>query len=212
MHLVCHLRVANSMEGLFEELVRLKVHSVPVSDEGVPGVPVQQELRGTAGVQPASRCYHYNHHHGLPAGGQLHLHRQQRGGWVTAGTVCLVRDWGQERQGTVSERQDGVVDIIHIITTLCSTFSNSRYRCPSRRWCHDSSSSRPIWPQPQGQDIIQVRTFSSFSFLSLLSPSSFCLCLSHCHYPKNEWQLLKCIQKVFRHPRFIPDCYVTALF
>lgn len=169
-----HLRVANSMEGSFEELVRLKVRSVPQHR--------MKEFLESLTNKNSRHCRSSTSRAVLPP--QPPRFTSKGGGvnciYTDSNEVARsllelswpVRDWGQEREGTVNERQDGVGDIIHSITTLCSTFSNNRYRCPSRRWCHDSSSSRPIWPQPmpQGQDIIQVRTFSCAPCSTLFLP------------------------------------------
>lgn len=57
-------------------------HHTPAPHEGVPGVVGHQRPWDPTGVQPADQWHHY--YHGVPTGGQLHLHRQHGGGRVTA--------------------------------------------------------------------------------------------------------------------------------
>lgn len=57
-------------------------HRTPAPHEGVPGVTGHQRPWDPTRVQPADQWHH--HHHGVPTGGQLHLHWQHRGGRIAA--------------------------------------------------------------------------------------------------------------------------------
>lgn len=122
----------------FDEYVRQKARSVPQHR-------MKEFLESLANKGPEA-LQEFNHQGGAAATTTTTTTVYQQGAnciytdsTEVAGSLlelaCPVRDRERKRECRVCERQDRFGDMIHIIikTTLCSTFSNSRYRCPSSR-------------------------------------------------------------------------------